>query len=225
MRPPQPHQRKNLSVTRVRVLAVLLVALLAALEWRLIHLQVLRHPELEEKAEACEHTIRTDQSWRGEIQDCHGRPLAMTVPAKDIYADLTLWTNRVGQLARVVAPLLGTEAASLAHRVDQALKAPQIAAVPRGTAGTAAEAWRSPGAMGIHSAGVGAGDVWPAGSQARRTFGRLVEEPPALDVVRGGRSTAILSLRRIAGADIGFCGDRHRWTFVGRPVGIGSLVE
>jgi len=51
-----------------------------------------------------------------EIQDMplNGRDfteLALTVPVKNVYADLSVWTNRVELLAPIVAPMLGLETA------------------------------------------------------------------------------------------------------------------
>jgi cell division protein FtsI/penicillin-binding protein 2 len=108
--------------SRLALLACLLILALVAVEWRLVHLQVLRHAELEEKAEEYRHIVRQEQSWRGEIRDAAGQPLALTVPVKDVFADLGVWTNRVESLATTVAPLLGVDATSLARRVNQSLK-------------------------------------------------------------------------------------------------------
>ncbi len=46
-----PVRPKTTAPSRVTVLAGLLIAGLAVLEWCLIHLQVLRHEDLEENAE------------------------------------------------------------------------------------------------------------------------------------------------------------------------------
>ena len=106
---------------RVTILAGLLFAGFAVVEWRLVQLQVLRHNELEEKAEKYRTCMQAEQSWRGQIQDRNGLSLAMTVPVKNAYADLAVWTNRAELLARIVAPLLGTNQAGLALRVKQSL--------------------------------------------------------------------------------------------------------
>lgn len=122
MSTPRPRQPTGARCLRLNLLLGLLFALLTVVEWRLVHLQILRHAELEEKAEDYQHTTRTEQSWRGQIQDASGRRLALTVPVKDVFADLSVWTNRVELLASIVAPLLGTNAASLAQRVHQSLQ-------------------------------------------------------------------------------------------------------
>jgi cell division protein FtsI/penicillin-binding protein 2 len=150
MKSPRPIQRANAGVQRVYFPLVLLLVLLGAVEWRLVHLQVLRHDELEAKAEDYEFTTRTEQSWRGQIQDARGRPLALTVPVKNIYADLSVWTNRVELLASVVAPLLDTNAAGLALRVRQALLAKKPTASESADPGSnldPAAAEISPGAL------------------------------------------------------------------------------
>jgi cell division protein FtsI (penicillin-binding protein 3) len=117
---------------RITILSCLLFSGFAVLEWRLIHLQILRHEELEEKAEDYRFTTRAEQSWRGQIQDRNGIQLALTVPVKDVYADLEVWTNRVESLARIVAPLLGMDQVGLTQRVRQSLNAHNDSPADRG---------------------------------------------------------------------------------------------
>lgn len=108
-------------LTRTEILLALFLLAFAALEWRLFQLQILRHEELEEKADAYRFTTRVEQSWRGRITDRNGLPLALTLPVKNVYADLSVWTNRVEQLARIVAPLLGMDSGALARMVQEEL--------------------------------------------------------------------------------------------------------
>lgn len=130
---PRPTQQASPHRGRIWVVGGLLLGLLGAVEWRLVHLQVLCHAELEEKAEIYLHTTRTEQAWRGPVLDTEGRKVALTEPVKDIYADLSMWTNRVNLLASIVAPLLETNAVSLAQRVHQSLQPrhPPPATAPR----------------------------------------------------------------------------------------------
>ncbi len=109
--------------TRVTILVCALFAGFVVVQWRLIQLQVLRHEELATKAEEYRFTTRTAQAWRGQIQDRNGTILAMTVPVRNVYADLSVWTNRVESLASIVAPLLGSNHAHLVQHVRQALDA------------------------------------------------------------------------------------------------------
>jgi cell division protein FtsI/penicillin-binding protein 2 len=115
----QRHEKSRFK--RVTILAGVLFLGFGLVELRLIWLQVFRHEELEAKAEAYRFKTRIDQSWRGQIRDRNGIPLALTVPVKNVYADLKVWTNRVDELAAIVAPLLGTNQAGLASRVNQSL--------------------------------------------------------------------------------------------------------
>lgn len=108
---------------RITIFAVLLFGLFAALQWRLVQLQVFRHEELQARAEDYRFTTRIEQSWRGQIQDRTGMPLALTKPLKNVYADLLMWTNRVELLAPRIAPLLGMDQALLEDHVQQRLSA------------------------------------------------------------------------------------------------------
>lgn len=112
---------ETISPPRMRFLITLLLAAFGALEWRLFQLQILRHDELEDKAEAYRFATRVEQAWRGKVQDRNGVPLALTLPVKNVYADLAVWTNHVDQLSRVVAPWLGTNPVALAQAVREGL--------------------------------------------------------------------------------------------------------
>lgn len=117
---------------RITIFAVLLFGLFAALQWRLVQLQVFRHEELEARAEDYRLTTRIEQSWRGQIQDRTGIPLALTMPLKNVYADLSVWTNRVEWLAPIIAPLLGMDQALLTERVQRGLAARNRPGTERG---------------------------------------------------------------------------------------------
>lgn len=110
-------------LSRITIFAVLLSGPFVALEWRLVKLQVFRHDELAAKAEDYRFTTRTEQSWRGQIQDRNGIPLALTMPLMNVYADLSVWANRVQLLAPRIALLLGMDQALLEQRVQQGLNA------------------------------------------------------------------------------------------------------
>jgi cell division protein FtsI/penicillin-binding protein 2 len=92
-------------------LAVLLVMAYGGLGYRLVHLQVVRHEELLEKARrSLERTFFLGVR-RGDIRDCKGNQLATCRLAKTVCADPTLISNvHVGNrqrgMARVLAPLL-----------------------------------------------------------------------------------------------------------------------
>lgn len=109
--------------SRLNILAVFLLAVFAAVELRLIHLQIFRHEELTEMAARYRFTTRVTQSWRGPVHDRHGIPLALTTPVKNVYADLAVWNSRVEPLAHVVAPLLKMDPSSVVQRVNDRLDA------------------------------------------------------------------------------------------------------
>lgn len=110
--------------SRSFVLVGALVTAFLILEIRLIDLQVVRHAELERKAEEYQDTIRVEQSWRAQIRDRNGITLAVTIPVKDIYADLLVWTNHVELLSRVVAPYLHVDSTELSRRVRDGMAFP-----------------------------------------------------------------------------------------------------
>jgi cell division protein FtsI/penicillin-binding protein 2 len=90
------------------VLAFGLVAALAALAYRLVDLQLVRHEQLQGLAER--NTVRTISRppMRGQILDIRGNPLATSLPAKTICADPSLIGCQRAEVARLLAPLLQT---------------------------------------------------------------------------------------------------------------------
>ncbi len=102
---------------KLSLLALFLGGALAALGYRLVDLQVLRHDELQ--ALAFRNTVRTIQREpaRGQILDCRGIPLATSQPAKVVCADPTLLGDHRLEVARALAPLLGSDESLLAARL------------------------------------------------------------------------------------------------------------
>jgi len=98
-------------------LAFFLSGALAALGFRLVDLQVLRHDELQKLAAG--NTVRTFQRQpvRGQILDCRGIPRATSQPAKVVCADPTLLGDHRQEVARALAPLLGSDETRLAERL------------------------------------------------------------------------------------------------------------
>lgn len=64
-----------------------------ALELRLFHLQILKHPRAEQKVEDVRQKTERLVAQRGSILDRHGRPLAITLPAVEVYSD-SRWTAK-----------------------------------------------------------------------------------------------------------------------------------
>jgi cell division protein FtsI/penicillin-binding protein 2 len=102
---------------KLYALALLLCGALAALGYRLVDLQVVRHGELQALAE--QNTVRTIESdpARGQILDCRGILLATSLPAKVVCADPTLMGDQREEVARLLAPLLETNQAYLSSRL------------------------------------------------------------------------------------------------------------
>jgi len=82
---PDPNWRPTLK-RRLRVAAGVLALWAAALETRLVVLQVMQHDELVARADRQHNETQTAPAKRGEIFDRHGRLLAYSVDADTIYA-------------------------------------------------------------------------------------------------------------------------------------------
>jgi cell division protein FtsI/penicillin-binding protein 2 len=94
-----------------------LTAALAVLGGRLVDLQVVRHDELREVANA--NTVRTvmRQPMRGQILDARNNPLATSLPAKIVCANPALLGCQREVVAQALAPLLQVDESALAARL------------------------------------------------------------------------------------------------------------
>ena len=102
---------------RLMVLASLLALALVSLTYQLVALQLLRHEELQATAETNTRRTTVREPLRGQIRDCRGNPLAISVPAKVVCADPTLLGNYQPQIAKLLAPLLQTNESYLVERL------------------------------------------------------------------------------------------------------------
>lgn len=109
---------KAFQYRRLVLLATLLVAAFCGLGYRLADLQVVRHEELRAKARVNTQRTVVMEARRGEIRDIRGNLLAAAIPVKTVCADPTLLTNRFAEMAKVLAPLLKTNEAWLAERLQ-----------------------------------------------------------------------------------------------------------
>jgi len=108
-------------------LAGIILVMVAGFGWlyyRLFEIQIARHGELQAKARQFTETTRIIEACRGKILDRNGRVLANSVPAKIIYANLTLCSNRVEQIAQTCGPLLGIPPGELANRLRNSMQRP-----------------------------------------------------------------------------------------------------
>ena len=97
---------KRLQYRRLLLLALLLVAALAGLGYRLVDLQVLRHDELSARAQQNTQREFLLEPRRGDILDRKGNLLGTSLFVKTICADPSLIGNHQAEVARVLAPLL-----------------------------------------------------------------------------------------------------------------------
>src|SRR5688572_23910343 len=108
---------KRLQLRRLLFLALLLGAAFVGLGYRLVDLQVLRHPELQAKARQNTQREFTLEPRRGDILDARGNLLATSVFVKTVCADPTLVGNHQPEIARAIAPILQLNESEVAERL------------------------------------------------------------------------------------------------------------
>lgn len=105
---------------RTQVAAVVLGCWAAAIETRLVYLQVVSHSDLVERADRQQKQTIKSPAKRGEILDRRGRVLATSADADTIYAVPSVITDEVGLVAKVCAALgncTGKERQDLVERL------------------------------------------------------------------------------------------------------------
>jgi cell division protein FtsI/penicillin-binding protein 2 len=102
---------------RLLILALLVVAAFAGLGYRLVDLQVVRHEELTAIAQQNTQREFRLEPRRGDIVDTRGNLLATSIFVKTVDADPALIGEHYPEMARVLAPLLKLDEASLADRL------------------------------------------------------------------------------------------------------------
>lgn len=105
-------------------IGLIVVSLFAVLGLRLADIQVRRHDELRVKADRFTRTRRYTEPWRGELLDCRGRTLATSLPVKTVFADLTVCSNRIPEVAAAIARPLGMTPNEVAGVLQGALPGP-----------------------------------------------------------------------------------------------------
>src|SRR5262249_35499594 len=113
---------RRLQMRRLVMLAVMLVVVFAALGYRLVDLQVLRHEDLIVRAQQNTHREFLLEPRRGDILDIKGNILASSMPARTVCADVPLLGNRQAEVAHVLAPLLKTTESELLQKFKSRLK-------------------------------------------------------------------------------------------------------
>ena len=97
----------NAQQNKLWLLMVCTVLGFAGLGLRLFDLQVNRHEEYRELAEANTVRLIRLEPVRGQILDIHGTPLAVSTPVKRICANPSFIGPYSNQVARALAPILG----------------------------------------------------------------------------------------------------------------------
>jgi cell division protein FtsI/penicillin-binding protein 2 len=112
----------QLQYRRLALLTLLLGGGFAALGYRLIDLQVLRHGELSAKAQRNTQREILLEPRRGDILDAKGNLLASSVFVKTVCADPALMGSRQPEIAHALAPLLQVGEAELCQRLTPRLR-------------------------------------------------------------------------------------------------------
>ena len=113
---------KRLQYKRLTLLALLLGMGFAALGYRLIDLQVLRHDELSVLAQRRSQREFLIEPRRGDILDAKGNPLATSVFVKTVCADPALIGTHHAEVAHALAPLLQVGENELCERLAPHLR-------------------------------------------------------------------------------------------------------
>jgi cell division protein FtsI/penicillin-binding protein 2 len=113
---------KRRQYTRLTVLALLLGMGFAALAYRLVDLQVLRHDELRVKAQRNTQREFLLEPRRGDILDAKGNLLASSVFVKTVCADPALMGTHQAEVAHALAPLLQVNENELRERMTPRLR-------------------------------------------------------------------------------------------------------
>lgn len=120
---------KRLQYRRLLLLGALLGGAFALLACRLVDVQVVRHVELQAKAQHLRVIPLAPR--RGDILDANGHLLATSVFVKTVCADPTLLGKRQAEVARVIAPLLQLDEREVYQKLQpQTFVNPQGETVP-----------------------------------------------------------------------------------------------
>ncbi len=103
---------------RLLFLGACLGVCFAALAYRLVDLQVLRHEQLTSTARKNTHRTFMREPRRGDIRDVRGNLLATSVFVKTVCADPSLLGEYYSEVARVLAPILNLNEGELARRLQ-----------------------------------------------------------------------------------------------------------
>lgn len=103
---------------RLVCLVILLTVGFGTLGYRLVDLQVWQHEQLKKRAQINTRQVVLRETRRGEIRDRRGNLLAGIIPVKSVYANPSLIGAYSAEVARVLAPLLEMDTATLRQKLQ-----------------------------------------------------------------------------------------------------------
>lgn len=106
---------------RIAALGALLTAGFLLAEARLFYLQILRHDDLGAEAAKMQGYRHFPQAWRGQIRARNGETLVFSYPTRNVYANLSVCSNRLEDCARILADSLHRDRASVLTELRAAL--------------------------------------------------------------------------------------------------------
>ena len=117
--PPTQATRRSFGQRRLAIIRLLLLLAMLALVLRMVHLQVVRSPELSAAGQAELLRTTTTPALRGGIFDRNGQILALSSPRLTLQADCSQIDEPV-KVAKALAPLLGLKGeAALAGLIEK----------------------------------------------------------------------------------------------------------
>ncbi len=118
-----PRKKKSTSrqvaFTRFMLIVAFFTAWMLGISARLVHLQVTQHDWLREKAADQRQDVKKSKLLRGTIFDRDGRPLAMSIRVKSLYADPTEIED-VDKTCKYLAKTLKLDPAKLFLQISEA---------------------------------------------------------------------------------------------------------
>ncbi|MBP2018300.1 cell division protein FtsI/penicillin-binding protein 2 [Symbiobacterium terraclitae] len=157
---------------RTKFLRTVLLALLLAMIGRLAWFQLVRADEVLAREEARRLQEASYKPVRGALVDRSGRPLAVSIPQRDVVASpFHMEAKNFASVAAALAPLLGADAASLERRLAENADS-QYLVLARGVDLATAEAIRKerlPGIALVESSE----RIYPQGDVANQIIGYL----------------------------------------------------
>lgn len=110
---------RQVAFTRFMLVVAVFVLWIGGISARLVHLQVTQHAELRDKAQGIRRDVKQTRTLRGTIYDRNERTLAMSVPVKTLYADMTEITD-VDATAKAIAKAVKIDIPTLKMQLTQA---------------------------------------------------------------------------------------------------------